>query len=236
MEAYLAMMRHQVRGEDYSKAEYRRRYLEGALRDRTEASFEFRMRNISHVLESVLHSEWLAGYRPAANVGAATADRIKDALERRLGVAAGPVSPTFDPVELEKRTAAARTRIQRAAGALRPAGNPRPAMKSGQSTTFERDPMVRAWVLENAKGVCEVCSAPAPFKTAKGEPYLEVHHVLRLADGGPDVIENAVGCCPNCHREAHLGADGERWAELLRGRVKRLREIDGTPDGKDRDH
>ena len=36
-------------------------------------------------------------------------------------------------------------------------------------------------------------------------PYLEVHHIIRLADDGDDSVENAIALCPNCHREAHFG-------------------------------
>ncbi|MGX5612966.1 HNH endonuclease [Bacillus toyonensis] len=34
---------------------------------------------------------------------------------------------------------------------------------------------------------------------------MEVHHVVPLAQGGEDSIENAIGICPNCHRKAHYG-------------------------------
>ncbi|WP_413817679.1 HNH endonuclease [Pseudomonas viridiflava] len=32
---------------------------------------------------------------------------------------------------------------------------------------------------------------------------MEVHHKIRLADGGLDTLENAVALCPNCHRATH---------------------------------
>lgn len=74
------------------------------------------------------------------------------------------------------------------------------------STGFIRNPDVIAEVLERASGYCEDCGQPAPFRrTSDGTPYLEVHHRLRLADGGPDTVENAVALCPNCHRRAHFG-------------------------------
>ncbi|WP_444959398.1 HNH endonuclease [Microbulbifer sp. ZKSA002] len=41
--------------------------------------------------------------------------------------------------------------------------------------------------------------------TAEGEPFLEVHHLRRLADNGSVTITNAVALCPNCHREFHYG-------------------------------
>ncbi len=72
--------------------------------------------------------------------------------------------------------------------------------------TFRRNPDVVAEVLERAGGICEACGSRAPFERAStGEPYLEVHHKVRLADGGEDAVENAIAVCPNCHRKAHYG-------------------------------
>tara|TARA_Y100000589_G_C27188705_1_gene643810 strand:- start:1714 stop:2829 length:1116 start_codon:yes stop_codon:yes gene_type:complete len=74
------------------------------------------------------------------------------------------------------------------------------------STQFRRNPDVIAEVLERAAGICEKCKTTAPFTRASdGTPYLEVHHIIPLSQGGPDTTENALGLCPNCHREAHFG-------------------------------
>jgi len=71
---------------------------------------------------------------------------------------------------------------------------------------FKRNADVIAEVLIRAKGYCEKCGKEAPFKRATdGTPYLEVHHIERLADGGEDTVENAQAVCPNCHRELHFG-------------------------------
>ena len=71
---------------------------------------------------------------------------------------------------------------------------------------FERNPDVVAEVQYRAKGACERCGQPAPFlRGDTGTPYLEVHHLVRLADGGEDTVENALALCPNCHRRAHFG-------------------------------
>ncbi|NII11649.1 HNH endonuclease [Oleiagrimonas sp. C23AA] len=85
-------------------------------------------------------------------------------------------------------------------------GNVTPEKILVAATTYIRDPKVAAFVLERANGNCEACKEPAPFvRRSTGEPYLEVHHRERLADGGPDTVENAVALCPNCHRQAHYG-------------------------------
>ncbi|WP_282363261.1 HNH endonuclease signature motif containing protein [Pseudomonas sp. PS01297] len=74
------------------------------------------------------------------------------------------------------------------------------------STMFIRNPDVVAETLNRAAGVCEACVKPAPFtRRSNGKPYLEVHHKIRLADGGLDTLDNAIALCPNCHRASHYG-------------------------------
>lgn len=75
-----------------------------------------------------------------------------------------------------------------------------------KTKVFKRNPDVIAEVLIRANGICEECKAPAPFKRASdGTPYLEVHHKVRLADGGEDTVDNTIAVCPNCHRKLHFG-------------------------------
>jgi 5-methylcytosine-specific restriction protein A len=103
-------------------------------------------------------------------------------------------------VAASKRLSAAKRRA-RLASALK-----KPARTQVVSTAFQRNPDVVAAVLIRAKGQCEDCKRPAPFKRASDDtPYLEVHHRVHLAQGGDDTVENAVALCPNCHREAHYG-------------------------------
>ena len=81
-----------------------------------------------------------------------------------------------------------------------------PVSYSTVVTQFKRNPDVVAEVLERAKGHCEHCEQPAPFiRQSNGTPYLEVHHIIQLSQGGEDTVENAVALCPNCHRKAHFG-------------------------------
>lgn len=75
-----------------------------------------------------------------------------------------------------------------------------------RSFVFRREAAVIAEVLIRAGGKCEGCGKPAPFKKkSDNSPYLEVHHVVRLADHGEDTPENARALCPNCHRREHFG-------------------------------
>ena len=75
-----------------------------------------------------------------------------------------------------------------------------------KSTAFVRNPDVIAERLHLARGTCENCRKPAPFKRkSDGTPFLEVHHLKPLAEGGEDTVGNTQALCPNCHRKAHFG-------------------------------
>ena len=72
------------------------------------------------------------------------------------------------------------------------------------TVVFDRNPDVVAEALFRADGVCQSCGDDAPFTRRRdGSPYLEVHHIVTLASGGEDSIENAIAICPNCHRAEH---------------------------------
>lgn len=76
--AYLGMQAAHNSGRTFSRAETRRDLLAGPLAGRTESAFEYRMQNISAVLE-FLGRDFLPGYPPARNVGP-RATRIISAL------------------------------------------------------------------------------------------------------------------------------------------------------------
>jgi len=79
------------------------------------------------------------------------------------------------------------------------------------TTTYSRSAAVRSFIRAYADGVCEGCDEPAPFRAGDGEPYLEVDHLHRRADGGADDPSNVVALCPNCHRRRHYGRDGDSF-------------------------
>jgi hypothetical protein len=85
--------------------------------------------------------------------------------------------------------------------------NEMPACIQVISRVYVRNSDVVAEVLFRANGICGRCKNKAPFHTADGRPYLEVHHKIRLADKGPDTVQNAIALCPNCHRELHYGVN-----------------------------
>lgn len=153
-----------------------------------------------------------------------------DAIEQMLAHPIAPTAdekPTDDPDELQKRVERAAAHIRAAAkrGTVPPpAGQTVPLKISGSSSRFVRDPNVIAWVLNEAAGHCEVCGKPAPFPRVGGEPYLEVHHIRPLGEGGPDITDNAAACCPNCHRQLHHDPNRDRLRQSTIGSIARLKD------------
>jgi len=74
---------------------------------------------------------------------------------------------------------------------------------SFSKTEFVRNEYVKKFALKVSGGRCQLCEKPAPFNNKIGEPFLEVHHVKYLSQGGTDTIDNVVALCPNCHRKIH---------------------------------
>lgn len=84
------------------------------------------------------------------------------------------------------------------------------------ATAFKRNPYVVIETLDRANGICDSCNKDAPFVKIKDEtPFLEVHHVHPLSEGGKDTLGNTVALCPNCHREAHLGIKRDQIKQKL---------------------
>lgn len=94
-------------------------------------------------------------------------------------------------------------------------------------TTVEyraRSAAVHRYALHRAKGICECCGLSAPFEDDSGMAFLEVHHLLRLADYGPDATGNVAAVCPNCHRALHLSKARAALAASLQARVTEREE------------
>ncbi len=92
-----------------------------------------------------------------------------------------------------------------------------------RSTVYhERSKYVREYALMRAKGICEACEKPAPFAGRDNAPFLEVHHLNRLSDGGPDSYDMVAAICPNCHRRVHFSSDGDSYNESLSKKIKEL--------------
>jgi 5-methylcytosine-specific restriction protein A len=95
--------------------------------------------------------------------------------------------------------------------------------KSVTTRVFYRSEAVKNYALKRASGHCEGCQGPAPFRRKSDHtPYLEVHHLTRVADGGPDLPEHVAALCANCHRRAHYSHDASDFGQLLINRIKAI--------------
>lgn len=209
VEAYVDMLAKEAAGVSFVKKHY---YQLLANRfGRTEKSFGYRMQNISYIY-ALAGRRWLTGLRPAAHVGA----RVGQILERLIAEVEGSYflpNVAFELSVREQTSVALETK---------PVGQRNPDKTLTTVTSITRDPAVKAWVLRAAKGQCEHCEQLAPFIGTDGMPYLETHHVRRLADGGSDTVTNTVALCPNCHREAHYGSKNLDFIEVLYNKIPRL--------------
>ncbi len=209
VEAYVEMQRNERAGQFIIKQHYYSKLAKTF--GRSEKAFEYRMQNISYVL-SLMGRSWLTGLKPAKNVDADIADQIEKLLTQLEGQKVAPIA-AFEIAVREKA---------RQKNNHKPSGNQNPKPRRVLVTQFQRDAAVKAWVLQQAAGICECCEKPAPFKGTDGLPYLESHYVRQLAEGGADTVSNAVALCPNCHREIHYGANAQALTAWLYDNVARL--------------
>lgn len=96
----------------------------------------------------------------------------------------------------------------------------KPAKRSVTRNDFVRNPWVVAGALQRAGGKCEMpgCACDL-FKKDDDTNYLEVHHVIPLADDGDDTLANAAAICPRCHRLLHRGKDRKVWQKQLAAHI-----------------
>ena len=218
VKAYFQMLNKELLGESYNKTEVNRKLRASTLSNRNKGAIERRMQNISAVLKE-LHHPIISGYLPAKNIGTKISQRIKNTISRERLLQEKYYKPTYDDVELDSRTG-----MHRKTGVHgKPKGQRKPEKKSSSNSQYERDPEVKAWVLNKASGTCELCDNKGPFKDRYGYLFLEVHHVVWLAKSGSDTPDNAVALCPNCHRKCHYSKNKKTLVKELQNKVPRLR-------------
>ena len=216
--AYLEMLRLELNGVKFNKAQINRQLRDGPLTKRSDASVEYRMRNISAALYE-LKMPYVTGYLPAPNIGSATKEKMVELLRQNDIEFLSAYVPTADAAALSAQVSTLRSQ----AYLKMPTGTKHPTVIVKASASYVRDPAVKAWVLTVAKGVCEGCDHPAPFIGNDGLPYLEVHHVMPLASHGSDTPTNAVALCPNCHRRCHYAKDSDEFKLRLYEKIPRLK-------------
>lgn len=93
---------------------------------------------------------------------------------------------------------------------------------TSKRSLYRRSEAVKKYVLLRARGICESCKKPAPFKKNNGQPYLEPHHIRQLSDDGLDSPLWVGAICPTCHREIHHGCEGSARNNSLALYVKSI--------------
>ncbi|MBO0161558.1 HNH endonuclease [Vibrio alginolyticus] len=209
VEAYLQMLQLDSANTKFNKAQIYRDL--GNKFKRGAKSYEFRMQNISYVFE-LLERSWVKGLKPKRNITAQQVELIENLI---ADIENKPFEgkATF---EAKVRESAKRPNQEK------PKGDTKPKTSTSTTTNYARSPEVKAWILNRANGICECCNQEAPFETDEGKPFLEVHHIIPLVDGGADTVENCAGICPNCHRMLHFGKDRDAKFKLLQTKISQF--------------
>ena len=136
-----------------------------------------------------------------------------------------PTSPTADEVptsEIQEIDLSSLRALAEPVKEVEPPDEPRTSVR----TIYLRSEAVRRYALARSQGTCEACGCLAPFQRDSGEPFLEVHHIDRLADSGPDRVGHVAAVCPNCHRRCHYSRDRLEYNWALRIKIA---AIEGEP-------
>lgn len=76
-------------------------------------------------------------------------------------------------------------------------------------------------LISYCSGYCELCKMKAPFTLEDGTPFLELHYIDWLSEGGSPTLDNLVALCPNCHRKIHSLHNREEDLHILREAAKK---------------
>jgi len=102
--------------------------------------------------------------------------------------------------------------------ALQDTSNGHDSVQVKQVKVRKRSEAIKLYARARAAGTCEDCEQPEPFQ-AKSGSSLEVHHMYRLSDGGPDHPEHVAAICPNCHAQIHRGVNGNEYNGILKEKI-----------------
>lgn len=215
--AYFMMLNKELSGRAYNKAEVNRHLRSLELSSRSKGAIEFRMQNISSVLQDLCHPI-IQSYMPRIHLGTDASERTRAIIFRNKFLNEKNYAPTANETELDSRV---RSLLKKGLVGT-PKGRKHPEKQYSNQAAYEQDPLVKAWVLQHAEGTCELCGGPGPFLDKSGLRFLETHHVIPMADGGEDTTLNTVALCPNCHRQCHLSPEAGMLQKKLRDIIDRI--------------
>lgn len=110
----------------------------------------------------------------------------------------------------------------------------RPERREYVMETFARD---RGWVREAKHKFgcqCMMEGCGLTFQTANRQPYIEVHHIVPLFDGGEDGVWNLSVLCAHHHRMAHFAMPKVRKeiSDYLTAENERLLQLKGGANAR----
>ncbi len=143
--------------------------------------------------------------------------QINDYIDSRLDSLQGPIDVDDIDIKVKKISNISNEELIREASKEKT-----PKLTKTSTYQYSRDEYVRLYALRRAGDNCQLCLQKAPFSRSDGSPYLEVHHIVPLSQGGSDSIDNVCALCPNCHRKMHIIADSDDVSKLLKTAEKRL--------------
>ena len=207
VDTYLEMLHKDKTSTPYIKNKY---YQDLADKfKRTPKAFGRRMSNITHIM-MLMNLPVVAGLGRLPNVGIKQAPVIERLISEKL-------KRPYIGVGLAD--ADTQSLVKAKSVPQKPIGDESPISIETTTTTYKRSGKVKGWVIRRADGNCELCGDDAPFEKEDGTPFLEVHHLTRLKENGPDTVENCAALCPNCHRKLHYSSERGALTDKLREKV-----------------
>jgi 5-methylcytosine-specific restriction enzyme A len=145
--------------------------------------------------------------------------RANHKLLRFLLIPANSIYNIFDPKLPESPSKNSNTDLDILRSKINSSSTRPPKGKLSPQEYYKRSKITYDYAILRANGICEKCELPAPFVNIQKIPFLEVHHIFKLSDDGPDIPENVAAICPNCHREAHYGINKEDIKSKLANKI-----------------
>ena len=101
-----------------------------------------------------------------------------------------------------------------------------PSKRTTTSETYERDEKVVSMLCRGQMVFVNCVISQPHLRRKMASPFLEVHHIEFLSNGGDDSIDNVSALCPNCHRKMHALAIQSDISKLKSKALKKLNPND----------
>jgi len=97
-----------------------------------------------------------------------------------------------------------------------------PTKISKVTNGYKRSRIIVQKAKRRSKYVCDFpkCGWPG-FKKEGGGKFIEVHHIIPLAEKGFDTMDNVAALCPECHRKQHYSSSKLTLRSTLLSEIRR---------------